>query len=91
MAVSAGVVEAIQDAPKYARFSRRLRGIAIDFILFTVAMVVALQIAIALNSDDLARVIGFGFMAGFFMYEPILVSFAGGTIGHTPQQPACGR
>jgi len=35
-----------------------------------------------LNSDHLARVIGFGFMAGFFLYEPLLVSFAGGTIGH---------
>lgn len=82
MAVSAGVNEANADAPKYARFSRRLRGIAIDFMLFTVAMVAALQVAIVLNSDDLARVIGFGFIAGFFLYEPLLVSFAGGTIGH---------
>lgn len=82
MAVSAVVAEANADAPKYARFSRRLRGIAIDFMLFTVATVAALQAAIALNSDDLARVIGFGFVAGFLLYEPVLVSFAGGTIGH---------
>src|SRR6516162_4755474 len=72
--------QATADMPKYARFTRRLRGILIDFMLFLVALVIALQITV--NSGDFARVIGFGFVAGFFLYEPLLVSFAGGTIGH---------
>jgi hypothetical protein len=70
------------DAPKYAQFRRRLRGSLIDFMLFLVALVIVLQITVAFNSSDLSRVIGFGFVAGFFLYEPLLVSFAGGTIGH---------
>jgi hypothetical protein len=82
MAVIAGGAEALADTPRYARFLRRLRGVAIDFMLFTVALVVALQLAVALNSNDLARVIGFGFIAGFLLYEPLLVAFAGGTVGH---------
>jgi hypothetical protein len=55
---------------------------AIDFMLFLVAMVCALQMAVALNSDNLSRVLGFAFVAGFFLYEPVLVSRAGGTVGH---------
>ena len=71
-----------QTLPKYARFSRRLRGLALDFILFLVLMVCALQIAVAFNQDNLARVVGFGFVVGFFLYEPLLVSLFGGTVGH---------
>jgi hypothetical protein len=66
----------------YGRFTRRLRAVAIDFTLFLAAMVAALQIAITLNNSDLARIVGFGFMAGFFLYEPLMVSIAGGTSGH---------
>lgn len=51
-------------------------------MLFIAAMVVALQIAVAFNSDDVARVVGFGFLAGFFLYEPLLVWLTGGTVGH---------
>ena len=71
-----------QAPPKYVRFSRRLRGLALDFILFLVLMVCALQIAVAFNQNDLARVLGFGFVIGFLLYEPLLVSLFGGTIGH---------
>jgi hypothetical protein len=70
------------DGPRYARFTRRLRGIAIDFVLFLLVLVGALQIAVALNSDDLARVVGFSVLAGFFLYEPLMVSLTGWTIGH---------
>jgi len=68
--------------PKYARFTRRLRGLALDFILFLVLMVCALQIAVAFNNSELARIVGFGFAIGFFLYEPLLVSLLGGTVGH---------
>jgi hypothetical protein len=82
MTVNAGAAQVGADAPKYARFTRRLRGVAIDFMLFLVAMVVALQIATALNRDDVARIVGVGFLACYFLYETLLVSIAGGTIGH---------
>ena len=52
-------------------FTRRLRGVAIDFMLFLVAMVVALQIATALNRDDVARIVGVGFLACYFLYETL--------------------
>jgi hypothetical protein len=71
-----------QALPKYARFARRLRGLALDFILFLVLMVCALQIAVAFNQNDLARVLGFSLVIGFFLYEPLLVSLFGGTVGH---------
>jgi hypothetical protein len=51
-------------------------------MLFLVAMVVVLLVATAFNSDDLARAIGVGFVAAYFLYEPLLVSLAGGTVGH---------
>jgi hypothetical protein len=51
-------------------------------MLFLLVQVCALQIAVALNSDDLARVVGFTVVAGFFLYEPVLVSLTGGTVGH---------
>lgn len=82
MSVTADSLPQAAEGPRYARFPRRLRGIVIDFALFVLALVCALQIAVALNSNDIARVIGFGFVAGFFLYEPLLVSLAGGTIGH---------
>lgn len=81
MAVGAEAAQAPASV-MYARFTRRLRGVAIDLILFLVAMVVALQLAVALNNSDISRVIGFGFMAGFFLYEPLMVWLAGGTVGH---------
>lgn len=70
------------DPRRYARFTRRLQGIAIDFILFLVALIGALQIAVLLNNDSLARVVGVTFVAGFLLYEPLSVSLVGGTIGH---------
>ena len=67
---------------RYARFAWRLRAIMIDFMLFPVALVIVLQVAIATGRDDAARIVGFTFFAGLFLYEPLLVSIAGGTIGH---------
>ena len=82
MAIPAEAVDTDRDPPRYARFSRRLRGIAIDFMLFLGATVVALQVAVAIGSSQIAQVIGFSFLAGFFLYEPLLVSLTGGTVGH---------
>ena len=42
----------------------------------------AVLIAVTVDSDSLARTLGFSVAVGWFLYEPLLVAFAGGTIGH---------
>ena len=66
----------------YARFLPRLRALMIDSIIIVVAIFAALSIAVAVRSDDLARPLGFSVAALWLLYEPLLVAFAGGTIGH---------
>jgi uncharacterized RDD family membrane protein YckC len=70
------------DRIKYGRFNLRLRGFAIDFIVFLLAMFAGLSAVTATNSEELARVVGFSVAAAYFLYEPLLVSTTGGTIGH---------
>jgi hypothetical protein len=78
---AATVVEKAE-APKYARFTRRLRGIQIDFMLFLIVVVCLLQTAVVLKSNELSQMIGLGAVVGFFLYEPLMVSLLGGTVGH---------
>jgi len=68
--------------PAYARFSRRVRGLAIDWIVFSLLLAGSLFLATALRSDSVGRYIGFSAIAVFLLYEPVLVSLTGGTIGH---------
>jgi uncharacterized RDD family membrane protein YckC len=72
----------VADTPKYARFTRRVRGIAIDFMLFLLVMVSALVAATALESNSIARTIGLAVVFACLLYEPLLVSLTGGTVGH---------
>jgi uncharacterized RDD family membrane protein YckC len=44
--------------------------------------VVALFIATATNLDLIARIAGFSMLATIVLYEPVMVSFKGGTFGH---------
>ena len=67
---------------RYGRFNLRLRAFAIDFIVFLLAMLAGLAAVTATNSDNLARVIGVSIAAAYFLYEPLLVSSVGSTIGH---------
>ena len=66
----------------YARFGRRLQGLCIDFIIVLMIVTGALVIAIALKSDDIGRVLGFTVAAVLLLYEPLLVSLTGSTLGH---------
>jgi uncharacterized RDD family membrane protein YckC len=66
----------------YARFLPRLRALIVDWIIITVAMFAAIFIAAATRSDNLARPLGFSVAALWLLYEPLLVAFAGGTLGH---------
>jgi uncharacterized RDD family membrane protein YckC len=68
--------------PAYARFWPRVRALYIDVIVLTVVMAAALVIAVSLKMDSVARLLGFTVAAFWLLYEPLLVSFAGGTIGH---------
>lgn len=68
--------------PRYARFSRRLRGIMLDAIFSLIAMAAALLIAAFSGNDDVSRAAGFLFLTALLLYEPVLVSFTGGTLGH---------
>jgi RDD family len=54
----------------------------IDWMIFLVLMAAVLSITTALQSDHVGRILGFTFLALFFLYEPVLVPLTGGTIGH---------
>jgi uncharacterized RDD family membrane protein YckC len=82
-------IDAVQDRaeggvgqPGYARFMPRLRALYIDSIIMMVVAFGILFVAVMLRSDNIARVLGFTIVASWLLYEPLLVSFAGGTIGH---------
>jgi uncharacterized RDD family membrane protein YckC len=68
--------------PLYARFSRRLRAIVIDWALLWVAIVATMLVAIAIGSNDTSRILGTVLIAAALLYEPILVSAIGSTVGH---------
>jgi uncharacterized RDD family membrane protein YckC len=70
------------DGPRYGRFLRRVQAAFVDAIVIMVAMVSAIFIAIALNSDHLARTLGFSIAIGWLLYEPLLVALTGSTVGH---------
>jgi uncharacterized RDD family membrane protein YckC len=74
--------QATGGSPAYARFAPRLRALVIDSIVMMLALVAALVVAVALESDHVGRAVGFTMVALWLLYEPVLVSQAGGTIGH---------
>ena len=75
-------LQEVPDTARYARFSRRLRGMFIDWALTLVVVFGALAIASSMRNDDLSRVLGVAVVVILVLYEPVLVSRTGGTIGH---------
>lgn len=71
------------DMPRYARFSRRLRAMFLDWTLSLALMFGALMVASHVESDVLARVLGAAVVLILLLYEPVLVWRGGGTLGHT--------
>lgn len=69
-------------APSYGRFWPRVRAVYIDSIILIVVMAVGLVVAVSLRVDSVTRVLGFSVAGFWLLYEPLLVSFTGGTIGH---------
>ncbi|MBR1089833.1 RDD family protein [Bradyrhizobium manausense] len=70
------------DMPRYARFSRRLRAMFLDWTLAMALMFGALILASNVESDLLARVLGAAVVLILLLYEPVLVWRGGGTLGH---------
>jgi uncharacterized RDD family membrane protein YckC len=70
------------DGPRYGRFSRRLQAALIDVIVILLAIYGAVFIAVTLNSQNLARTLGFSIAIGWLLYEPLLVALTGSTVGH---------
>jgi uncharacterized RDD family membrane protein YckC len=75
--------EASSDRHAYARFTRRVQGVLIDSIVFMLILAGSLIIAVSLNSDSVGRVLGITVVITWLLYEPLLVSVTGGTIGHS--------
>jgi uncharacterized RDD family membrane protein YckC len=69
-------------APRYARFSRRLRAMLIDWILALTVLYGALLLATTASNDDFSRGLGILVVVTLVLYEPILVSRMGSTLGH---------
>jgi hypothetical protein len=67
---------------RYARFTRRLRGIMIDWVAGMILLFGALLVASSIGSDHFARTLGILVVLVLVLYEPILVSLTGGTLGH---------
>jgi uncharacterized RDD family membrane protein YckC len=70
------------DVPRYARFSRRLRAMFLDWTLSLVLVFGALMVASNVESDVLARVLGAVVVLILLLYEPVLVWRGGSTLGH---------
>lgn len=72
----------VKIVPKYARFSRRFRGIMLDWMILMAILFGALTLASVVRNDNFSRVLGGMVVATLLLYEPILVSFTGSTLGH---------
>jgi uncharacterized RDD family membrane protein YckC len=70
------------DASAYARFTRRVQGVYIDLIILLVITTGALIAAVTFASDNIGRVLGFTVAITWLLYEPLMVSLTGGTLGH---------
>ena len=90
-------VEAIESAPQpigrdvaYARYTRRLKAYFLDWVLMIALMFGGLFVAVQFGSDNVARPLGLTVVAVLLLYEPVLVSLFGSTIGqHRAQFGGC--
>jgi len=79
---SAAAIQESAFAPAYARFLPRVQALVIDSIILVVVIFAAVMVAVAVRSDNFARPLGFAVAAFWLLYEPLFVSYAGGTLGH---------
>ncbi len=72
----------VMPEPRFARFSRRLRGMVIDWMIATAVIFGAIAVVVTVRSDNFSRALGILVVIVLLLYEPVLVSFTGGTLGH---------
>jgi uncharacterized RDD family membrane protein YckC len=75
-------VQTIPTAVAYGRVSRRLRAYLIDWIIFVLLLVAVLFIAVWTESNQMGRILGFALIGIWLLYEPVLVSLTGSSVGH---------
>ncbi|HKS86527.1 MAG TPA: RDD family protein [Pseudolabrys sp.] len=75
-------LETDAQTPAYARFTRRVQGFYVDLIILMLIMTATLIVAVAFRSDNVGRVLGFTAVITLLLYEPLLVSLTGSTLGH---------
>jgi uncharacterized RDD family membrane protein YckC len=75
-------VTSVELSPHYARFSRRLRAMVLDWIVAVVIFFGAVALAVQIESDSVSRAMGISVLIVLVLYEPILISLTGGTLGH---------
>jgi uncharacterized RDD family membrane protein YckC len=80
--MSADADASLTSAPRYARFSRRLRAMLLDWIIALAVIFGAALLAATVRNDTLSRALGILVVVALLLYEPVLVSRMGGTLGH---------
>ena len=73
---------ALAPQAQYARFARRLRGMFVDWVLALVLIFGAILIAASVGSELVSRILALVVVLILILYEPVLVSRTGGTLGH---------
>lgn len=69
--------------PQFARFSRRLKALFVDWTIMLAVIFGALIVVSLARDDAVSRVLGVAAVVVAILYEPVLVSRFGGTVGHT--------
>ena len=82
MSIQADAIPALRPQAQYARFARRLRGMFVDWVLALVLIFGAVLIAASVGSEIVSRILAFVVVLLLILYEPLLVSRTGGTLGH---------
>jgi uncharacterized RDD family membrane protein YckC len=82
MTMLADAVPELPGQAQYARFSRRLRGMFVDWVLALIVVFGAILIAISVGNAVFSRILAFAVGLFLVLYEPLLVSRTGGTVGH---------
>jgi uncharacterized RDD family membrane protein YckC len=73
----------MESLPAYARFSRRFRAFCFDVILFVLVFYIGAVVIHSISpSDSVTRSVWLAVIVAVVLYEPILVSTLGGTVGH---------
>ena len=54
----------------------------LDWIIAMAILFGAVLVAVSIQNDGFSRTLGFLVVITLFLYEPVLVSLAGGTLGH---------